>query len=103
MTIFARLWLALSGLFEHLWADNGPAIMAWGKQFLSDEGKVILADTAVYGQQIFAGTITITDAANKVLADLEAKGIADAKQYVETVFNALRTHTNLAANSNPSA
>lgn len=98
MTIFARIWSTLSGLFSHLWAENGPAIEAWGKQFLTDEGQVIFADAALYGPQIFAGTITITDAFAKLWEDLKAKGIQDGQQAIETTYNALRTHTNLAAN-----
>lgn len=101
MTIFTRLWSSLSGFFSHLWADNGAAIEAWGKQFLTDAGQVILADTAIYGAQIYAGTITITDAATKVLSDLKTKGLSDVEADAETVFNALRTHTNLAATVAP--
>lgn len=99
MTIFARLWDSLSGLFSHFWADNGVAIEAWGKQFLTDEGQIIFADAAVYGVQIWNGTMTITDAFAKLWIDLKAKGISDGQQAIETTYNALRTHTNLAAQS----
>lgn len=97
MTIFERLWAWLKGLISEVWDTEGPALTAWLEQFASDEGKIILSDAAQYGPQIFAGTITITDAAAKMIADLTAKGIADAQSLEETVFNALRTQTNAAA------
>lgn len=103
MTIFARLWSSLSGFFSHLWSENGPAILAWGKQFLTDEGQVIFADAAEYGPQIFAKTITITEAATKLMADLKAKGMADVDALEAIIFNALRTHTNLAATADTNA
>jgi len=97
MTIFERLWSWLSDLLSHFWTNDGPALEAWLKQFASDEGKTILQDTAIYGPQIFAGTITILEAAAKVWVDLKAKGIEDTQALVEIVLNALRTHTNAAA------
>lgn len=97
MTVFERFWDWLSDLISELWTTEGPALTAWLKQFATDEGKIILADAAQYGPQIFAGTMTITDAAAKLIADLTAKGIADAQSLEETVFNALRTQTNAAA------
>lgn len=74
-----------------------PALTAWGAQFLTDEGKVILSDAITYGPQILAGTVTIIDAADKLWVDLKAKGITDIEALGETVFNALRTQTNAAA------
>jgi hypothetical protein len=103
MTIFERFWNWLTDLISEIWTTEGPALTAWLKQFSSDEGQVILTDAAIYGPQIYAGTITITDAANKLYADLKAKGITDAGNLLETVFNALRTQTNLAASSAPVA
>lgn len=97
MTIFERFYDWLSDLISEIWTTEGPALTSWLKQFASDEGKIILADAAEYGPQIFAGTITITDAAAKLIADLVAKGIADVPSLEETVFNALRTQTNAAA------
>lgn len=103
MTIFERLWSWLKDLLAHFWTTEAPALEAWLKQFVSDEGKVILADAAIYGPQILAGTITIVEAAAKLGADLVAKGIADVPALEEIIFNALRTQTNLAATASPVA
>jgi len=97
MTIFERLWTSFKSIFSHFWGDNGKAIEDWGAQFLSDMGQIILADTATYGVQIFTGQITIVEAAEKVWIDLRNKAVTEGKQEIETVFNALRTHTNSAA------
>lgn len=97
MTIFERFWDWVSAGFTHIFGANAPAIKAWGEQFLTDEGVIIFTDAAIYGPQIWAGTITITDAFAKLWEDLKAKGITDAQQGVEITYNALRTHTNLAA------
>lgn len=97
MTIFERLWSWLTDLASHFWAGQGPSILAWGKQFLTDEGKIVLEDAAVYGPQIYLGTITITDAFTKLGEDLKAKGLTDLDALKEIIFNALRTQTNLAA------
>lgn len=99
MTIFARLWAWISSGFDHVFGDNAPAIAAWGGQFLTDVGQVIFTDAAIYGPQIFAGTISIVDASAKLWEDLKAKGISDIEQFGEIAFNALRTHTNLAAST----
>lgn len=71
-----------------------PAVTAWAAQFLTDEGKVILADAETYGPQILSGDLTITDAEAKLEADLIAKGIADLDQLKDILFNALRTQVN---------
>lgn len=97
MTIFERLWSWLSDLLAHFWDSEAPALEAWLKQFANDEGKIILADAATYGPQILSGSISITDAATKLGSDLAAKGITDAGNLSETIFNALRTQTNAAA------
>lgn len=97
MTIFERLWSFFVSLASHFWSDQGPSILAWGKQFLTDEGKIVLEDAAVYGPQIYAGTMSITDAATKLGEDLVAKGLTDLDALKEIIFNALRTQTNLAA------
>lgn len=97
MTVFERFYDWLKDLISEVWTTDGPAIAAWLQQFSTDEGKVILADAAQYGPQIIAGTITITDAASKLIADLIAKGMADAQSFEQTVFNALRTQANAVA------
>jgi hypothetical protein len=98
MNFISQLWTSFTGFLSHVFGSaNAAAMLAWGKQFLTDEGAVIFADVAKYGAEIWAGTITITDAATSAWVDLKAKGIADGQQAIETVFNALRTHTNLAA------
>lgn len=74
-----------------------PVITAWGAQFLTDEGKIILADAVTYGPKILAGEITITAAFGMLSADLVAKGIADIENLGETIFNALRTQINAVA------
>lgn len=78
-----------------------PVVTAWGAQFLTDEGKVILADAETYGPKILAGEITITAAFGMLSADLVAKGMADLSQLGETIFNALRTHVNAVATAAP--
>ncbi len=97
MTIFERLWATISSFLTHLIGVEAPVVVAWAKQFATDEGKIILSDAAQYGPQIFAGTITITEAFVKLGADLAAKGLTDLDQLAETMYNALRTHTNAAA------
>lgn len=76
-----------------------PVVTAWAAQFLTDEGKVILADAETYGPQIIAGTITIAGAAAKLEADLIAKGLQDLDKLKDTLFNALRTQANAAVSS----
>lgn len=71
-----------------------PVVTAWAAQFLTDEGKVILADAEVYGPQIIDGSITISDAFSKLEADLAVKGLQDLDQLKDTIFNALRTQAN---------
>lgn len=102
MTIFERAWNFIQGLLAELIGIEAPVVIAWAKQFASDEGKIILTDAAQYGPQIYAGTITITDAFTKLTADLTAKGLTDLSQLANTMYNALRTQTNAASTASTS-
>lgn len=103
MNIFTSAWAWLTALLKNFWAAEAPALTAWLEQFSTDIGKIILIDAEIYGPQIFAGTMTITDAAAKLSADLQAKGIPDVQALGQLIFNALRTQVNAAATAVPAA
>lgn len=99
MTVFVEIWWnAFIAFLKELVGAEAPVVAAWAKQFMTDEGKIILADAAQYGPLVYAGSMTIVEASGKLWDDLKAKGIVDIENLGELVYNALRTQTNAAAN-----
>lgn len=97
MLFLETWWDILVAFLVKIVGIEAPAVASWAKQFSSDEGQVILTDAAQYGPQVFAGTLTMVAASEALWVDLKAKGITDIEALGETVFNALRTQTNAAA------
>lgn len=100
MTIFERLWETISMFLSHLVGQESPALVSWAKQFATDEGKVILTDTAQYGVALFTNEMTMAQALEKVKADLIAKAREDLALLEDLIMDALRTHKNAAEAAN---
>jgi hypothetical protein len=97
MNFLAVVWASIVAGLKHFFGVAAPALVAWMKQFGTDEGQIILADAEKYGPMIISKEITITDAFAQLTSDLAAKGLTDLEALGEIMWNALRTQANAAA------
>lgn len=73
--------------------DVEPALEAFIKQFTTDFGKKALELAAPIAAEVIAGTMTIGDAASKIIHDLGVLGVTTAEQDAKDVaLNAIRVH-----------
>lgn len=83
------VWGAVKKLFALI--EGNPVLADWISQFEGAAESTALSDAATYAPQVFAGTLSITDAIAKLGADLLAKGLTLSETLVG---NAIRTHLN---------
>lgn len=71
--------------------ETMAALEKWADQFLSDAGALVMAMAIEYGPKLVSGQITMQQAKTEILAKFKEQGIAESKELVDLIFNALRT------------